>query len=471
MLKSITITNLGAFAGETSIALPAVCLVSGGNGEGKTSLLDIIKFFGDRGHDPDLLHGSQPEGDAVLVLDDGCQLRLRVTRRETTRWWKPADGKRWIEGRDLIDKIYRAIAYSPIRFLELDQKAQIAKFLEIAPVEVNEGAIVEAVGDADLESGLVNPQVTGLERIAAKSANLYSARRDMKRDADQLAAHAAQLEVGLRAALPDERDWGAERQKVADSLATLQAGEQAEMETLKTDFGAAKQGAVDACTEACIAIDARIHAAIRNLEHDRNEQKATARTVSADTQEVVRATANRPAAEIKAKHAPEIQRLTTELTQAQMHATTQAQIAGTKAAIEAARRESEVKAERSKALTAALDRLATLKTSLVSKFRIGGGYVEDGRIVREQDGGLVPLNRWNTADQTTFCLALGMKIGGGLVCVDHFEAYDEPHRAKVIETCRKYAEREKVQFLLAEVDPKAGPFRVADVGPLAVEGK
>ena len=222
MLKSITITNLGAFAGETSIELPAVCLVSGGNGKGKTSLLDIIKFFGDKGHDPDLLHGNAPDGDAVLVLDDGNQLRLRITRKETTRWWKSADGKRWIEGRDLIDKIYRAIAYDPIRFLELGPKEQAAKLLEIAPVEVDDGDLRAAI--AGVEGISWGDKGASLETIASIHSALYGARTELNSNAKQLAAHAAQLEAGLKAALPDERDWNAERQKVADALAAKYDG-------------------------------------------------------------------------------------------------------------------------------------------------------------------------------------------------------------------------------------------------------
>ena len=460
MLKHITITNLGAFAGETSIALPAVCLVSGGNGKGKTSLLDIIKFFGDRGHDPDLLHGNSAEGDAVLTLDDGCQLRCRITRKETTRWWKPADGKRWIEGRDLIDKIYRAIAYDPIRFLELGPKEQAAKLLEIAPVEVPPDALKDAIGD--IQGISWGDGLPSLETLNSAASAIYGARTEVNSNSKQLAAHAAQLEAGLRAALPDDRDWNAERQKIGDALAVKQAEELSEMNTLRTDFDAAKQHAIDECSKAHISIDARIDADIRALEKQRADQKATATQKSTEAQDFVRASANRQAAEIKTKHAPDIQRLTTELTKAQTYATTQAQITGTRAAIEAARKESEAKAERSKALTAALDRLAALKTSLVSKFRIGGGYVEDGRIVREQDGGLVPLNRWNSADAITFCLALGLKIGGGFVCLDHFESYDAANQEKVIATCRKYAKGEKgVQFILAKVGE----------GPLAVEGK
>ena len=459
MIKRIQVTNLGCFD-SLDVELPAVTVVSGGNAAGKTTLLDCIKFVGDRGHDPDLIRGAADFGEVVLTLSEGNQIRARATRKETTRWWKPADGKRWIEGRDLIDKIYRAIAYDPIRFLELGPKEQAAKLLEIAPVEVPPDALKDAIGD--IQGISWGDGLPSLETLNSAASAIYGARTEVNSNSKQLAAHAAQLEAGLRAALPDDRDWNAERQKIGDALAVKQAEELSEMTTLRSDFDAAKQAAIDGCTKAHIGIDARIDAAIRDLEKQRNSEKATATKVRDDCYESIRASANRQAADMKAKHAPDIQRLTTELTQAQTYASTQAQITGTKAAIEAARKESEAKAERSKALTAALDRLAALKTSLVSKFRIGGGYVEDGRIVREQDGGLVPLNRWNSADAITFCLALGLKIGGGFVCLDHFESYDAANQEKVIATCRKYAKGEKgVQFILAKVGE----------GPLAVEGK
>ena len=89
MLSRIQIQNLGPFESFDSGKLPAVALISGDNGIGKTGLLECIKWVGASGHDPDMIHGGAEAGEVIVTTDTGAQLRARITRKETTRGWKP----------------------------------------------------------------------------------------------------------------------------------------------------------------------------------------------------------------------------------------------------------------------------------------------------------------------------------------------------------------------------------------------
>ena len=162
---------------------------------------------------------------------------------------------------------------------------------------------------------------------------------------------------------------------------------------------------------------------------------------------------------------PELDRITAALSVAQERSRAQQQAEGTRKAIEAARREAETKRARSKVLTAALGRLDELKQKVAAGAPIPGVMFENGRIVREEAGGLVPLSHWNTASQYQFCLRLGMLLGGGFVCVDHFEAFTRANQRAILEAARAYAAEDGVQFLFGRVNPDGGALRISPVGP------
>ena len=130
-IKSLTIENVGAFSGKHEFLLPAVCLIQGGNAAGKTSLQESIKYVGDRGHDPDMIHGAAEAGDIVITMADGHQMRARITRTETQRAWKAPDSKRWVVNRAYIDDVCNALAFDPLRFLDKEPGEQAQELLRL----------------------------------------------------------------------------------------------------------------------------------------------------------------------------------------------------------------------------------------------------------------------------------------------------------------------------------------------------
>ena len=55
-LQHVTITDMAGFSGVHEFDLPAICLISGKNGRGKSSLLDCLRYCFDSGHDEDMIH-------------------------------------------------------------------------------------------------------------------------------------------------------------------------------------------------------------------------------------------------------------------------------------------------------------------------------------------------------------------------------------------------------------------------------
>ena len=463
-IKRIQITNMARFEAFDH-ELPMVCLIEGGNGAGKTGLLDCVRFLGESGHDPDIIHGDADSGEIILTMDDGMQLRARVTRGETWRGWKPKDGKRWIKGREEIEKIYRAIAYDPMKFLDLSPKAQAELLAQLSPVQATEEELAAAVMGAEdeVDKAQIRPGMTGIEFINALSKAIYDARTPLNVGADTQEKHAAELE---RSALPPEPPTGATWESRAEALRrekeNLEADQRQKIADLNTQFNDAKQGAEQSSANEQLAINRDINGRIANLEDERRRRIEESDQKAAQGIEHARRIATDLAAEIREEAKPQLEKLAADLAVAQERARAHQQAEGARKAVAIAREEAKAKRARSEVLTGALERLSALKLALASKMPIKGAIVEGDKIVREQDGGLVPLKRWNTADQILLCLKIGMMVGGGFVCIDHFESFDGPHREGLIRTARKYADEKGIQFILAAVDVKAGELSVTD---------
>jgi hypothetical protein len=304
--------------------------------------------------------------------------------------------------------------------------------------------------------------MNGLEVINAIHAAIYSARTTLNVGADTQEKHASELERALPPPAPGGEDWDGRATFLKAEKETAEATERAAIGQLRQEFDAGKEAATEECRAKEKEIDGDIDARVKALERERADRKKSA-TERRDVKiEALRNIANQEAAKIKAEHGPKVEALTAELATAQERARAQHQAEGTRKAIEVARQEAATKRGRSELLTASLNRLTKLKLDLAARVSIGGAYSEDGRIVREQDGGLVPLKRWNEADQWTFALRIGMKIVGGFVCIDGIQAFDGPHRKALIATAKKYAQEKGVQFILTAVDPEAGPLRISD---------
>lgn len=442
MLSRIQITNLGPFAEFNSGALPAVALISGDNGIGKTGLLECVKWVGASGHDPDMIHGGAEAGEVVITTDTGAQLRARTSRKETTRGWKPKDGKRWIPGREEIDKIYKSIAYDPLAFLALKPKEQADALAALSPVSIEPAELKAAIGGAAAEALAAVEYPISLDVIAAVRQSIYDARRGLNTGADTQEAHAGQLEKTLPAAAPEGKNWMEE----ANRLISAREAGMAERADLHRKIAANAD-------KRERAINHEIDLRIAELEAER-----TARLVES---------AKASNVEYGEIDGSDLNRITSELATAQERARTEQQAEGTRAAIAAARKDAEAKRARSEVLTAALSRLDALKKKVAAGAPIPGVIFQGGRIVREQDGAMVPLSHWNTADQYRFCLRLGLLMGGGFVCVDHLEAFTDANQARLFEAARAYAAEDGVQFLFAKVDPAGGPLRITPVETVA----
>ena len=429
-LTHISITNMAGFE-EFATNIPIVAIIQGKNGLGKSSLLDCLKYAFGRGHDEDMIHGDAPEGEILIEFDDGSAVKCRAVRErhETVRGWRAANSKRFIVSREQIDRISNAISYDALAFMDKDEKEQLQILLRIMPIECSDEEIAAAVGGAIP----FPPPFPGnaLDRINALHKHIYNVRRDFNVGADAQEKHAGELEKTLPPAPPEGADWNAEVTRIQRQKEQLERDRDERLAKVQQILDEEKSA-------ASAAYDNALRAAAE--AYDKALKDARTQTDNA-------------AAAIKEALAPKLEAFHVELGRAQERARATAEAEGTRKAILAARDSAAAQLADSEKLTGALTRLEKLKELVASRFTIKGITIQDGRILKTENGKPVPFKRWNTEAKIRFCLRIAVLAHGeaGFICIDNAEHLDQDKRIALVQTAEKYAERDGLQFIIASV--------------------
>lgn len=460
-LKSITITNLAAFE-SFSTELPAVGIIQGANGKGKTSLLEVIKYAfgrrpgqsGSRGveHDPGMLHGQAESGEAVLTFDDGSLLRVAVTTKETSRMTRPKDGKRWNRSSQDIEAMADALSYDPVKFRDMEPAKRIETFLRIAPVSISQQEIAEAVGGVAKLPPALSPS---LEAVNDIHDSIYAARTAKNTSAAALEAHAGQLEAALPPPV-DGGDWGAEAERLEAERDAIDAGQSRQIGVIQKVLRDHVAELSQARAAGVASINEDINAKIALLEAERQERIEAVSAKDREERDAANTEAQAAIAAISEETAPKREALTAAIAQAKERMRSADQAKTTQAAAEKARREATELRQDSQAMTAALDRLKALKVSVASRLGVPGVTIAAPKpglpvdICREEGGALVPFSKWNDTAQILFCLKVGRMSHKdcGLICIDSIDGMDKTMRTGLMRTCTKFANDEGIQFLM-----------------------
>ena len=482
-IAAIQITNLAAFD-DFKADFPAVCLITGKHGSGKSSLEQVIMYMMGRRplaakgsksiqHDPSILHGAAESGEAIISFSEDAPaefLRVRVKPDSTERKVKMRGRKSWEDAGSFVEDITNALAYDPMQFRDLGEKDRLEAFLRAAPIEITQDEVVAAThgsGEKLLVSAI--PAKPGLDTINRLYDEIYRMRTAENGSADTQAKYASQLEEALPKA-PAEGDWNAEATRLRSELTVLDSSEAEEIKRIGKEFQGKKDKAGAARRDAEATIDTEVSDKVAALEvqvrelqrqqysikEDGQTRKSALGTVEADANEAARVAANSDAKEIKDANAPLRATLTTNIATADERARAIAQAEGTRQAAATARKEADAYRAKSKLMTEALERLTALKATVGGRMSVKGVTIASPRegmpvdICREEDGALVPFPRWNDAAKDQFCLKMAILFRGpfGLVCIDNMGNFSPARRESVISSCRKYAAEKGMQFLL-----------------------
>lgn len=495
-LTHLTIRNIGHLA-EFDHEIPAVCLITGANGVGKSTILDALMYAAGRrigpsgsraiNHDPSMLRGDAKQGEIIARFDDPDgnleYLRCVVTESKTGRYIKARGATAYAEAGANLDTFFNALAYNPFALKAMEPKSRVENIMRFIPPAVTVDEIRAAAGQAIPGDAAVRADISEIQRI---HDDLFSARTDVNREADTLEKQSKLLADAPGA--DDQTDWVSTLAKLRAAKAELEASEAEEVRRITAEFRSAELAAekaesgvlADVSRDTATARDAvnrDIDAKIKALEAERvsrlNEvtQASNKRVFLAGGQksayiESARNKANAEHEEILAHNRPIHERLTSEIAAAQTRSEVQLQAEGARlAAIQTADKATEARG-RARLLTDAIERLRELKIAVSKRMDLDGAIIASARggpvdLCREEAGALVPFSRWNTRDKNIMCLRIALKAQAacGLVIIDSLGDFDEESLAELRDACRAHAER-GVSFLIG--DATRGPLKVEE---------
>lgn len=410
--------------------------ISGPNGSGKTSMLEAIKSATGQGHDATLLRKGADKGEVVLLLDDGTEIKERVTATATTRDVVKG-GKKVTKPGTIIKALTDVLSVNPVEFLTARKQDRVQVLLESMPIKLDAERLTKISGIPVAEG-----QEHALSILQSVHKQVYEDRTGTNRAVKEKEATINQLRV----ALPDapggvEGDEDQLRQQIQAAQDAMRAewkriddklaGLKAENANKVAELRAKAQADIDAIKEALQAgIDAE-NAALADTEAKagRVRQRATdtcsaaIAPLSAAVEAIV---ANREAAAKRKATLETISQMSEHL------------------------KELEADAERQ---TKALADIDAYKAEILKELPIPGIEVVDGELFR--DG--VPFDRLNTAQRVGIAFEVAKLRAGDLrlICLDGMELLD----AASLDEMRKQAAEGDMQVFITRVLPQ-GEFGV-----------
>lgn len=401
----IKISNILGVA-ELELSPGAFNEISGPNGAGKTSVLEAIRSVITGGHDATLLRKGEEKGEVVLVLDDGTEIRKRVTDRAS-----PVEvvqgGKKISRPADLIKSLTDTMSANPVDFLRASKKDRVKVLLEAMPIEID---VSRLRGIAGINIAPA-PGVHALALIQSVHKQLYDERTGTNRAIKEKQSTINQLQL----ALPDAPEGvsGSEDELQA-KLEEANGAKEAELTRIREKL----DGIVKDNQSKIDAIRAETQAKI-----DEIKAEATAKVdaiVAAERDIEQKANAQREKA--IARHTDQVAPIKQALELIRTDRSNAAKREQALATIKAMQNELVDLESDAESVNEALAGVEKYKNDLLSSLPIPGLEVVEGEIIRNG----VPFDRLNTAQQVDIAVEIAKLRAGelGLVCVDGAELLD-----------------------------------------------
>jgi AAA domain len=411
----IEIQGIKGIAGPLILQPKSLCVISGDNGVGKSSILDALKAVFQGGHNPQLVRQGAKRGEIVLTLDSGSVIRKVITPKASTLTVTDPEGREVKAPQTFVESLASGFGFDPIGFVEAEPKKRTAFLLDAMPISFTAAEIAQAVPmhqfTGDFELGAV-------EQIRE---DLYAIRR---------AANVA-------------------HKQLEGTITTLRRG--VGQDEYRIDWKAA----VDSCEGERDALKART---LEEIYGVKNEAAAARQAAQAEYETQLRAisTAEADALQaIAARYQPEREELAAKLATAKEKLEQRLRAEGARAELDKMTLQLREKSAESAQLSSAIEALDALKKSKLAALPVEGVEIREGEILV---GGL-PFDSLNTAKQFTLAFEIAaLKPGDlGLMVADRAETLG-PDLWK--EFCAA-AEQSGFQVITARVD----------TGPLVVDGK
>jgi len=392
-------------------------VVSGSNGQGKSSIIEALKQVFTGGHDPNVLRRGAKFGEALLKLDNGTEIRMRVTAKGTTYEITDEQGNEVKSPRAYIEKLGDALAIDPSKLLLAKPKELAAVLLEVMPIQFSQEELQKATGED------VWPIARGmsLDEVDVLAKQIYDARTTANRQAKEAETTAK----SLKSSLPDQdgsTDWNGRAKELRDLLQEAKQSRETEIK----------------------AID----------REERDEIEAIKARAQKDTDEA-KARAREKRGEIDANFEPDMAKINAAIGEAEQRARDYDRAEGIRLSIQNFEKQATKAQHESAHFSQAIEGVQELKQRKLAELPIPGLEVREGQVYA--DG--IPFERVNLAERIKIAFQIAAMRSGQLpfMVLDQAEAMD----AETWEAFKGGASQSGFQVIAA---------RVAD-GPLRIEAE
>lgn len=394
--------------------------IRGKNGAGKTSVLEAIKAATGGGHDATLLRKGADKGEVVLVLDDGSEIKRRVTESRSVTDVTDADGKKVGKPGDFMRTLVDTLSVNPVEFLSAPKKDRVKVLLEAMPINVDEARLEEIAGIPVMVDG-----TNGLAIIDAVRKQVFEDRTGTNRAVKEKDSTINQLRLAMPEVPGGVEGSEDELRAQVEAATTAKDSELNRVRDKLDGIRATNQKTIDARRAKLHEdIDALKTTALAEVEALNAEFAETERKAGIQREKTIQ------------KHTDAVTPLNQALESMRVNRSAHARREQALETVKQMEQELEELTADAAAQTKALDDIDAYKLELLKSLPIPGVEVRDGEIYREG----VVFDRLNTAQQVTIAVEIAKLRAGelGVCCVDRLECLDpeafEEFRAQVLES-------------------------------------
>lgn len=408
------LNNLEFKAGKINI-------VSGKNGEGKTSVLESIKAaLNGKAANATLVKQGAEKGEVVLLLDDGTEIK-RTINGDSKLEVKNPDGKIG-KPQTFLDSLYDLQSLNPVEFITADKKKRTSILLEALPMKVTEDELKNAVdGVVEVPKGVSSKHA--LEAIELVHKQVYEERTVQNRFAKEKGNTVLQMSQTL----PQDIDPNINIELQLESFEGAKTRMEVKRNQYFTEFEKERN---DLKEQANKEYELMVEEARRIRDEKYIELEKICDAKKEEKQKGFEEKFN-PLLENIGKLREAVKNM--------------AAVNETRKLINNLKAEVDSHKESSENLTKALTNLDNLKINLLQNLPIQGLEVIDGEIFLEK----IPFDRLNTAKQITLSYEIAKLRAGDLklICMDGIERLDEETLQEFI----RQAEESEHQIFITKV--------------------
>lgn len=133
-IQEVEISNVKGIA-HAILKPGTLTVIRGGNGAGKSSILDAINCIFEGGHNPTLIRTGEEQARVTMTLSDGVTIEKLTTLRDSYLKITTADGMEVKKPKSFVESLASSFAFDPIAFMTATPKDRLKFLLEAMPVE------------------------------------------------------------------------------------------------------------------------------------------------------------------------------------------------------------------------------------------------------------------------------------------------------------------------------------------------